>query len=335
MLDPTRDQWESQMSNTLRGLTPLIAFVVLNAATDVYAGNMTQSVSPIAIAAVAFTLAALVFLGLDVTRRGAAAFRPRSGHRHDIIALNVCTALTWLTLLYSLKLLEPAVVSVVTFAIGPVITALLGPLLRRGSTVLATEVAVALGILVLIAVLSWGSLRGLSGVGEMTAGRAVLGLVLGVICGLGYSGTIIYSKRLDDAGLSPLSTLAFRYVLMIAVSWSLVGAGQASGVGSALLPGACIAIIGVGLTNYLGQVGIRYVEPITASLLDTLSPVCAFALQLFDGRLQPSGLTLGCIVGITGLVAIAVAARHRHETRRRPAVVISLEIITESQARSA
>jgi hypothetical protein len=71
------------MSNTVRGLLSLIPIVVVNAATDVYGGNRTQSISPVTLAAV------------------------------------------------------------------------LGPLLRRGSTVL-----VAAGILVLIGVLSWGSFAG-------------------------------------------------------------------------------------------------------------------------------------------------------------------------------
>jgi drug/metabolite transporter (DMT)-like permease len=305
------------MSNTLRGLMPLSAFVLLNAAADVYAGNRTQSVSPIAIAAVSFTIAAVLFLLLNAGHRGVAAtFRPFRTHRHDVVAINISTGVTWLTLLFSLKYLEPAVVSVVTFAIGPALTVLLGRLLRRGSLVLATEMVAAAAILILITVLSWGSLHGLSGVSKLDTGSAVLGLTFGVVCGLGYTGTLIYSKRLSDAGLPPMSTLAVRYLLMVAVSWVLVAASGTAGVGNAIVPGAGLAIIGVGVTNYLGQVGIRYVEPITASLLDTLSPVCAFGLQLFDGRLRPSDLTLACIVGITGLVAVGVVSRNRYETRR-------------------
>ncbi|HZB48466.1 MAG TPA: EamA family transporter, partial [Mycobacteriales bacterium] len=132
---------------------------------------------------------------------------------------------------------------------------------------------------------------------------------------LGYTATILYSKRLSEAGLTPLSSLAVRYFLMVVLCWALVGLSDNPGLREAVLPGAVVAVIGVGLTNYLGQVGIRYVEPITASLLDTLAPVCAFLIQLFDGRLRPSGLTLACVVGITALVGAGVLVRSRHERR--------------------
>jgi drug/metabolite transporter (DMT)-like permease len=311
------------MSNTLRGLVPLIGFVVLNAATDVYAGNKTQSVSPITIAAVSFTIAAVIFVALNalVTRGLGAALRPARTHKYDTIMINVTTAVTWLTLLFSLKYLEPAVVSVVTFAIGPTLMVLIGPVLRRGTSVLKAEVVVSAVILVLICVLSWGSVSGLSSIGEVDRGQAILGLVLGVTCGLGYTATIVYSKRLSEAGLTPLSSMAVRYFLMVVVCWGLVSVADNPGVREALVPGAVVAVIGVGLTNYLGQVGIRYVEPITASLIDTLAPVVTFGIQLADGRLKPSGLTLSCVVGITVMVGVGVLARSRHERRTAAAPV--------------
>ncbi|MFC7613536.1 EamA family transporter [Actinokineospora soli] len=108
------------MSNTARGLLWLIPFVVLVAATDVYAGFVVQSVNPITVAAVSFTIAAVLFVGTHTLRSGfAATMRPLRTHRRDVVMLNVMTAATWLTLLYSLVYLEPAVVSVISFAIGP------------------------------------------------------------------------------------------------------------------------------------------------------------------------------------------------------------------------
>jgi drug/metabolite transporter (DMT)-like permease len=304
------------MSNVIRGIAPLFGYAVFVAASDVYAGNRLQSLSPMTIAAVSFTLAAIFFLGLDIGRNGLArALRPLRTHRRDVVAINVITAWAWLTLLFALKYLEPAVLNVIAFAIGPALTVLLGPLLRRGTTALTAERAVAAFILGLIGLLSWESLSGMSAVGKISTGHAVLGIVLAVACGLACTGNVIYSKRLIDAGLTPLSSSAIRYFVTIIVSWTIVIATKSGGLGSSILPGAIVALLGLTLPTYLGQIGIRYVEPITAALLETLSPVCAFLLQFFDARLQASGITFAGIAGITCLVGLGVLARHRHETR--------------------
>ncbi|MGX7828005.1 EamA family transporter [Actinokineospora sp. 24-640] len=297
-------------------MIPLLGYAVLIAGTDVYAGHQLQSLNPITVGAISFTLAGVWFLGLDSVKHGLrTALRPMRTHRGDVIAINIMTAGAWLTLLYALKMLEPAVVNVVAFAIGPVLTVLLGPLLRKGSTVLRAEVLVAVGVVAALALLSWGSVSGNSGVGDIDTGQAVLGLALGFACGVACVGSVIYSKRLSDHGLTPLSSLSVRFFLMIVVSWALVATSDEPGIGPAFLPAALIAVIGVALPSYLGQLGIKYVEPITASLVDTLSPVFAFLLQLLDGRLTPSALTLACILAITVLVGIGVVARSRHETR--------------------
>lgn len=93
----------------------------------------------------------------------------------------------------------------------------------------------------------------------------------------------------------------------------LVAVDDAPAVGAAFGPSALIALFGVALPLYLLQVGIRRTEPITASILLTLSPLFAYVLQLADHRLTPSVLTLGCVAGIVALVSAGTAARLRHD----------------------
>src|SRR6266571_4085622 len=214
---------------TLRGVPPLLTYAFLSASVDVYAGHQEQSLDPIAVGAISFTIAALVFLVPDGARRRSATLRPLRTHPYEVIALNVSIAVTWLFLLYALKLLEPAVVNAVALAVGPTLTVLLGPVLRRGARVLTTEVIAGAGIMILIGVLSWGSLAGVSGVRHIGVGAAVMGLAATLLSGLGTTGNVIFSKRLSEAGYRPSEVLPIRYFLMIAICWVLVPFGMVNG----------------------------------------------------------------------------------------------------------
>jgi drug/metabolite transporter (DMT)-like permease len=236
----------------------------------------------------------------------------------DVYAGNVTTAVTWLSMLYALKFLEPAVVNVISLAIGPALTVLLGTFLRRGSSVLRGEIAAAIGICGLLVVLVWASLAGHSGVGERPATEIVLGIVLTLVCGLASTGNVIFSKRLSDAGSSPRSVPATRFGPMLVIGWVFVALDDAPRLGEAFVPSAVIAVIGVALPMYLFQVGVRHTEPITASLITTLSPVFALLLQLPDPRLRPSAISLASIVAITAVVAAGVFVRARVTRRRSP-----------------
>ncbi|WP_437606709.1 DMT family transporter [Sorangium sp. So ce834] len=297
-------------------MTPLLLFAAFSAALEIYAGNRLQALSPILVAAISFTLVAALFLGGLIARRGAAAAcLPLRTRRRDVAAINLSTAASWLSMLVALKHLEPAVVNVVSLAIGPALTVLLGALLRRRGSVLVTEMVASLGICAFIALLVWGTFTGRSGVGHVGAGNAAIGVLLTLTCGLASTISVIYSKRLSDAGQSPESVLAIRFFLTIAVTWTIAGTSEMASLAAALLPATVITGIGVALPLYLIQLGIEHTEPITASLITSLSPLVAFLLQLLDRRLQPSVLTLAGVVGITSLVAAAAMARGRHGRR--------------------
>ncbi len=304
--------------NTLHVVPLLATYAFLSALVDVYAGHQEQSLDPIAVGAISFTLAALAFLVPDGIRRGWATLRPLRTHPYEVAALNVSIAVTWLFLLYALKVLEPAVVNAAALAIGPALMVLLSPILRRGSYVLPTEIVAAAGILVLIGVLSWGSIAGLSGVRHIGVGTAVMGLGATLLSGLGTTGNVIYSKRLSDAGYRPGEVLPVRYFLMIMICWILVPAGHDQRLTATFVPAAVIAVIGVIGPNYLVQRGLGQTEPITVSLFQNMAPVFAYLLQLFDSRLKPSVVSLAGVLGITGLVAAGVIARGRYEARTRP-----------------
>jgi drug/metabolite transporter (DMT)-like permease len=312
---------QARTPSTVRGLALLLPYPVLSAVVDVYAGHGEQTLDPAVVAAVAFTLTVALFAVLGVAARGAtsrATYSPggRGGpapgpvrtlraHPADVLAINISTALTWISLLYALKFLEPAVVNAVSLAIGPAVTAMASPLLRRGTSVLGAEARVSAAVLAVIVLLCWGSASGLTSIGHVGPGRAAAGLAATLLSGLGSAGTFIYAK--------PPSALSSRFYLTAAVSWVIAAADHLPRLAASLVPGLVVAVVGVAAPAYLLQLGVRYAEPITISLLDNLAPLLTYLLQLADGRLRPSAFSLLGIVTITCLIGAGVAVRARYE----------------------
>ncbi len=297
-----------------RGIVPLIAYAAMTAAVDVYAGNRFVHVSPAAVAAISFSAVSVFFAGVERLRNGPGLVHRLLPHRRDVLALNVTTAITWTATLYALEYLAPAVVNVIGVGLGPIITVVAGPVLRRDAVkVIAAEVVAAGGVCVVLGALVWLSFVGRSGLPDISAGHAAAGLVLTIICAVGSSLNIIYMKRLGEVGCSRGDVLASRFVLMTVLAWLLTAASHRGGVPAAVVPGIVVAVIGVGLPIYVLQLGIHYTEPITTSLVISLSPLFAFLLQLGDSRLSFSPSTLGGILIVLLLVSIGALVRHRQD----------------------
>ncbi len=308
---------QAQASRLAGGIVPILGFTVLTAALDVYGGSTVQRVSPQVLAAVSFSLTAAFFLALQaVLGRLPSTLGALLDHPYDVAAINVTTAVTWLSMLFALKYLEPAVVSVVVVALGPILTVLMGPVLRRGGTALRSETTVSIGVCAVLAVLVWESFAGHSAIGSISGGEAVAGFLLALACGAGSAANIIYMKRLSEAGQTPQSVLAIRFLLMIAVAWVMTAFTQQPAVGRAWWPAVVVAVIGVGLPIYVLQIGIRHTEPITTSLLLSASPLVTLLLQLFDGRLTPSPVSWVCTFALITLVSAGIVQRARDDRRR-------------------
>ena len=99
-----------------RAVSAVVGFAFLTAVVDVYAGSLFQSLAPAEVVAISFSLACVLFTGIGLARYGMAALRPFVDQRRDVLAINVTTAVAWLTVLFSLQYIEPAIVNVASQA---------------------------------------------------------------------------------------------------------------------------------------------------------------------------------------------------------------------------
>jgi drug/metabolite transporter (DMT)-like permease len=308
---------------TALGLAPLAAFAFFSAAVDVYAGDVLQRIDPIVLAALSFTAVGVVTVAVNELRGPGGTWSEMRRHPVDVIALNLTTAVTWLSLLYALKYVEPAVANVVSIAIGPACTVLLLPLWGRGGRPLRVEAVASTAIVALIAILVWASFAGHSAVAAARPERIAIGLIGAVVSGIASALNIIFSKRLSVAGLPPVSVMAVRYFAVVAITWPLAVGTSAAAFHQALFPALVVGVIGIAVPMYLLQYGIRHVEAITAAMVINLAPALTFGLQFFDGRLRQSAISLACIAGITLLVMAGVAARIRADHRTAPLLLVT------------
>ncbi len=306
---------------TALGLAPLAAFAFFSAAVDVYAGDVLQRIDPMVLAALSFTAVGVISVIVNEVRGPGGTWAKMRRYPGDVIALNLTTAATWLSLLYALKYVEPAVANVVSIAIGPACTMLLLPLWGRGGRPLRVEAGAAAVILVLIGILVWASFAGHSALADARADRIAIGLTGAVVSGIASALNIIFSKRLSTRGLSPTSVMAVRYFAVVVVTWPLAAGAGAAAFRAALLPALVVGVVGIAVPMYLLQYGIRHVQAVTAAMMINLAPGLTFLLQFFDGRLRQSAVSLACIVGITAMVMAGVAARINDDRRAAAALV--------------
>ncbi|MGW1200715.1 EamA family transporter [Streptomyces sp. NPDC002536] len=300
-------------------MVPLFVFSALSALVDVFAGDRLQRVDPGSVAAVAFTATGAVFCTAALVRlRWARLVAVVREHGRDLAVLNLSTAVTWLTLLYALKLMEPAIANVVSIAVGPACTVVLQAVWWRRDRVLPGEVVSSCGILATLVVLVWMSLAGRSGVGAQELAPMLLGVLAAVVSGAASAANVVFSARLGASGLDVPTVLGLRFGAVAVGGWVLAGTGGAGELPRAVPPGLVVAVIGVAVPAYLVQLGVRRVTPMTASMIISLAPAMTLLLQMADPRLSFSPSSAVGIAVITALIGAGLLARRGE---RRPTVV--------------
>ncbi len=292
-----------------------LAFAGLAAVRDVYFGGLFQQVNPLLVALTAFGLCSLVFLPVAMVRdaRGVIALLRQPP---QLFWINATTALAWLSFFFALKTIEPALVQVLFYGIGPLsvrwVDGLVPGSLR--TTLTRVERGLHLGLLTSLIVAAAVVLGGLSGLGAQPPVSAATGIALAAGGGISISISTLLARALNDTGLRPATVLALRFpgAIVLAAAFATASpAPLAAGVTPGVLAGVALASFAlIALPNYVNQIGVALASPVTVRAVLAVGPVLVFALQFLEGRLSPSPATLAtCVLYGTFAVAAAIARR--------------------------
>jgi drug/metabolite transporter (DMT)-like permease len=287
------------MPSAATGLLCLLVFAVSQGVRDAFFGHVFQSVSFFFVASLAFGASTLFFSTLALIRQPN-DFKRLAASPLMFAALNVTTAVAWLSFFFGLKNLEPAVVATLYNGIGPLAVVVLGCLgwtkakhrLSIGEWVCYVGIGATLAALAFV-VLSNRSGLSLSNV--LTQSAALLNVAVG---GVTITISHMIARWFNDGGVSSYTVMGTRFVLTLLVaglSETTIGAATTHPpLGSVPLL-ALMAFALITIPSFALQLGIARASPLAVNVMRSLAPVFVFLVQQFDGRLHFSGATLMCI----------------------------------------
>lgn len=292
----------------------VLLFVFSQAFRDVYFGNVFQDLDFFAVIFLAF-LAATLFFGAYACLRARHELLILRAHLPAVFAMNVTTALAWTCYFFALTHLEPSVVNTVHSGMAPltvIVLSAFGVKLAGGAAVGRLEYLCYAGVAFSVAALWWVVGAGHAGFAAEDRGVVLTGLALLLVSGTSITISLLYSKRLHDIGIGAETVTAIRYPLIVIVAGLMIalggrpiaieGAGELVGISLA----AAALIV---LPLYVLQAGIARTGALTAQVMRSLGPVCVFALEQFDERIQYAPGVLICILAYS---FFAIAANLVH-----------------------
>lgn len=280
----------------------VFAFSFLTAGKEVVSGNTLQDTDPFLLVFVTFLAVASVCLLLTRLQGQRLGLRPED--RRDLIVVNVCSTCSWLFFFYALKYLEPALVTAVITASGPLVTLCTDHIFRLKRDARMSDVLTGIGIACVTVYLLWVASTGRSAFASTDKVSVWISLAGCFFTGISVAFTTVYSKRLYDKGWSPTRLMAHRFYLLIFLSGiaSLRVEDGIEQVVHNLGPIVLITFGGVLIPIYLLQLGIQRISPVMVATIISIGPAFTILLELLDQRLDWSWASFGGVVALVSLV---------------------------------
>ncbi|MFI6093547.1 hypothetical protein [Streptomyces sp. NPDC051218] len=277
----------------------IVASVLLQAGVYGFVSGTLDSSGSLALSCAGFGAAAVLFNTVLLARRlrrGPTAVAP--GTRGLLVAMNVVTAVTFLSFYASLTWVPATLATGVETAMGPIVIALLG-LAGRGRRV-SRQGWLAAVVLVLLGVALGQRFAADSAFGPGVAA----GLVLVVAAGVGAPVLALLSAELGRRGVDPVYVTAHRFHLTYLCGGVLLFlVGGPGGDWTTKLPTMLFTgVLAVTLPLFALQAGLQRIDPMVAMvLLTTLPGVTYLAETAFHGSFDAVSLAQIC-----ALILVAV-----------------------------
>lgn len=297
------------------GFAVALSYACFAATRDVYLGGLVQRVSPSAVALVAFGASTGILLPVALAR-----YRDSLGilwrQRRLLSWANITSAIGWLLFLGSLRLIEPCLVQILYFGVGPLSVVSIDRYLSKAAVAVPltrAERPIFIGLLISLVLAGVVAVSGLSGMETQPTGKSMLGVIFAIAGGVAMSASIMQCRRLNDAGVTPGVLFSARYPLT-ALAAGILAFMSPTGMSDTpqwlSVPMAVAALL-ILVPSYINQVAISLASPLTVRVVMASAPVIVFLLETIEGRLSPSLYSLAAAMLYAVFAILAGVARQR------------------------
>ena len=301
------------MARAVLGIFFALLFVTLESSQFVFVGGLFQRMS-------SFTFGFLVFGVTVIGFVGWAWF-----HNHGqvkialanpllLVGVNVSAVFAISAYLASVQLIEPAISYTISSGMMPLTAFVLYQFGVREGEPMRNRMEGAGNIVLLLGVayLGYVTVSGFSGFVRGEASAALIGVLFALVDGFAFTWVLVFSQRLDKAGVGTGAVLGLRMIFYVIVA----GCGASIGLDykepMPLVDVVFYTGIGFMLTIpplYFLQKAISMISTLTISALTALGPFVIFILQLLEGRVNYSQATLiGLCIYFAGALMAAAGA---------------------------
>jgi hypothetical protein len=303
------------VQNSRVGVAVLLCFVASQAIRDVHLSFLFGNLGLFDTAFIAFGTAATVF-GLGLLLLDRQQIKMLITAWRQVVAVNITTLLAWMSYFGSLRLVEPAAVNLAFSGIAPAAVAALGMFgLTSGGTCRIGRLEILLNWMLFATIVLLAMIvgAGQSGFPRLDPAIGLAGVALASLAGTAISAETIVSKRMNEAGISALSIVGVRFLLVTAVAGVMVVRGHgfqvALSIGAIARQSLIFLVILVG-PIYLAQSGLKLTTPMLSSVVLSIGPIATLALQSTVGgvTLSPAMLVVTILYAVIAITAAVITS---------------------------